>query len=132
MRMTSTKDDRRVELGRYEAEGWTVFPGVLDAGPIAEASRHIDWLLQRNPGIRPEQLHHPLMKDDPFWVRLVSDPRLLDVAELFVGPDIALFASHYIAKPPRDGQAVLWHQDGSWSRSGWRSTTRRRRTAACA
>ena len=27
---------------------------------------------------------------------------------------IALFASHYIAKRPFDGQAVLWHQDGSY------------------
>jgi hypothetical protein len=55
-----------------------------------------------------------LMTDDPFWVRLISDPRLLDIAEVFIGPDIALFASHYIAKPPYDGQAVLWHQDGSF------------------
>ena len=54
------------------------------------------------------------MTDDPFWVRLVSDDRLLNVAETFVGPNIALFASHYIAKRPFDGQAVLWHQDGSY------------------
>jgi len=54
------------------------------------------------------------MKDDPFWVRLVADDRLLDVAERFVGPDIALFASHYISKPPFDGHPVLWHQDGSY------------------
>ena len=54
------------------------------------------------------------MADDPFWVRLVSDERLLDIAEIFVGPDIALFASHYICKPPSDGHAVLWHQDGSY------------------
>src|SRR5262249_37324051 len=29
-------------------------------------------------------------------------------------PDIALFASAYLCKPPRDGQPVLWHQDGSY------------------
>jgi ectoine hydroxylase-related dioxygenase (phytanoyl-CoA dioxygenase family) len=39
---------------------------------------------------------------------------LLDIAEQFVGPQIALFASHFLAKPPHDGQAVLWHQDGSY------------------
>ena len=32
----------------------------------------------------------------------------------FVGPNIALFASHYISKRPYDDQAVLWHQDGSY------------------
>ena len=47
---------------------------------------------------------------DPFWLRLVSDPRLLDIAEQYVGSDIALFQSHYICKEPRDGQVVLWHQ----------------------
>ena len=51
--------------------------------------------------------------DDPFWVRLVSDPRLLSIAARYIGEDIALFASHYIAKPPGDGQPVLFHQDGS-------------------
>eukprot|EP01047_Picozoa_sp_COSAG01_P029293 COSAG01_NODE_2003_length_8671_cov_9.134858_6_plen_130_part_00 len=47
-------------------------------------------------------------------VRLVSDPRLLAIAQQYVGDDIALFASHYICKPPGDGQEVLYHQDGSY------------------
>ncbi|SVE30152.1 uncharacterized protein METZ01_LOCUS483006, partial [marine metagenome] len=29
------------------------------------------------------------MTNDPFWVRLVVDDRLLDVAQQYVGPDIA-------------------------------------------
>src|SRR5690349_9903160 len=101
-------------INQFTEEGYAIFRNVLDQGLIAEASDHVDWLLARNPGLRPEQLHNNLMTDDPFWVRLVSDPRLLDVAEQFIGPNIALFASHYISKPPFDGQAVLWHQDGSY------------------
>jgi phytanoyl-CoA hydroxylase len=99
---------------QYDRDGYAVFRGVLDADLIRESSNHIDWLLRKNPGVRPEQLHHTLMANDPFWVRLVSDDRLLDIAELFVGPNIALFASHYLSKPPYDGQPVLWHQDGSY------------------
>lgn len=99
-------------LAQYESDGYTIFREVVDQPLIAEARNHIDWLLRKNPGIRPEQLHHTLMTNDPFWVRLVSDDRLLDIAEAFIGPDIALFASHYIAKRPHDGQSVLWHQDG--------------------
>jgi ectoine hydroxylase-related dioxygenase (phytanoyl-CoA dioxygenase family) len=64
--------------------------------------------------VRPEALGHTLVTNDPFWVRLVSDAALLDIAEQFVGPDIALFASAYLSKPPRDGQPVLWHQDGGY------------------
>jgi len=99
---------------QYEREGYAIARGVLDEELIEEARAHIAWLMEKNPGLRPEQLGHTLMADDPFWVRLVGDDRLLDVAQQFVGPDIALFASHYIAKPPGDGQPVLWHQDGSY------------------
>ena len=55
------------------------------------------------------------------WHRLVSDPCLLDIAEQYVGPDIALFQTHWIAKPPRDGMPVLYHQDGAYweTERGW-------------
>src|SRR5690606_14184038 len=77
-------------VDHYEREGYVLAHRVLDEDLVEEARRHIDWLLERNPGVRPEQLHHELMQDDPFWVRLISDPRLLDVAQAFIGPDIAL------------------------------------------
>lgn len=98
----------------YEREGYVIVRDVLDAELVAEASRHVGWLQERHPELRGEQLGSTLVQGDPFWVRLVGDDRLLDVAERFVGPNIALFASHYISKPPHDGQPVLWHQDGSY------------------
>ena len=103
-----------VQKQRFARDGYATYRQVLDAGLVQEARDHVVWLLERNPGVRPEQLHHHLMQNDPFWVRLVSDGRLLDIAEEYVGPNIALFASHYISKPPEDGQSVLWHQDGSY------------------
>lgn len=98
----------------YEEDGYCIFRNVIDPDLIAEARQHVEWLLARHPDLRPEQLGHQLVGEDPFWVRLIGDGRLLDVAQSFIGPDIALFASHYIAKPPRSGQQVLWHQDGSF------------------
>lgn len=99
---------------QYEKDGYLMFPDVLDAGLMQEAKEHVDWLINKNPDLRPENLHTNLIHDDPFWLRLVSDDRLLDIAQAFVGPDIALFASHYICKPAYNGQPVLWHQDGSY------------------
>lgn len=99
---------------RYQEDGYLVFRDVLDVGLIEEAQAHVAWLRKRRPDLRPENLHYKLVYDDPFWVRLVSDDRLLDIAEAFMGPDLALFASHYVAKPPREGMPVLWHQDGSY------------------
>lgn len=98
----------------FDQEGYVKFPQVLDQELIKEAQEHLEWLIKKNPNRRPETLGHDLMANDPFWVRLISDERLLDIAEQFIGPDIALFASHYISKPAYDGKPVLWHQDGSY------------------
>lgn len=45
----------------FRRDGYATFADVLDAELIAEASRHVDWLLERNPGVRPEQLGHRLL-----------------------------------------------------------------------
>lgn len=112
---TIAEDSKEQELAEavkhFERDGYALFENVLDADLMAEAKQHIEWLMQKNPTLRPENLGHTLVADDPFWVRLISDPRLLDIAEQFIGPDIALFASSYICKPPFDGKPVLWHQD---------------------
>lgn len=102
------------DLEEYAAQGFVLFRNVLDPALIGRANRHVDRLLEAHPDLRPDQLDHTLARADPFWLRLVSDPRLLDIAEAFVGPHLALFATHYIAKEPRTGRPVLWHQDGAF------------------
>jgi len=100
--------------GRLNREGYLIRCGVLDLDLIAEAGDHVSWLQERYPDRRGEDLTHELVALDPFWVRLVSDDRLLDIAEMIVGPNIAPFASHYISKPLFVGKQVLWHQDSSY------------------
>ncbi|WP_031465120.1 phytanoyl-CoA dioxygenase family protein [Sciscionella sediminilitoris] len=112
--MTGSTAAQHSVLEDFDRDGYVIFRDVLDAELIKEVHGHVEWLQRKHPELRPEQLGHELLADDPFWVRLVSDDRLLDIAELFVGGDIALFASHYILKPAYSGQAVLWHQDGAF------------------
>jgi ectoine hydroxylase-related dioxygenase (phytanoyl-CoA dioxygenase family) len=115
--MKGSPADRRDLSGlrqQYEKDGYVIVRGAIDADLVREARDHVRWLIARNPGVRPEQFHAHLAQSDPFWVRLVSDDRLVDIAAEFIGPDVALFATHYICKPPKDGQPVLWHQDGSY------------------
>lgn len=106
--------DSNEARSRYSEEGYVIFRDVLDPELLAEANRHVDWLLERNPDLQPEDLGHELARNDPFWIRLVSDPRLVDIGEMFLGPDLALFATHYICKPPLTGRRVSWHQDGAF------------------
>jgi ectoine hydroxylase-related dioxygenase (phytanoyl-CoA dioxygenase family) len=108
------RDDAANLRSDYERDGYVIAREVIDQGLAIEACEHVQWLLTQHPDHRPENLHNWLMVGDPFWHRLVSDARLLDLAEVFVGPNIGLFATHYIAKPPKAGRPVLWHQDGSF------------------
>jgi phytanoyl-CoA hydroxylase len=114
MTVTNLLDHKSGVLEQYDRDGYVIFPNVLDSELIAEAGEHVAWLQAKYPERRGEDLSHELVAKDAFWVRLISDPRLLEIAELFIGPDIALFASHYISKPPFSGQPVLWHQDGAY------------------
>jgi phytanoyl-CoA hydroxylase len=98
----------------YEEHGFSIIRNVIPANLLEETKSHVAWLTDRYPDLRPEHLHHPLIRNDAFWIRLVSDPELVDIAEFFLGPDVACFTAHYICKPPYDGQPVLWHQDGSY------------------
>lgn len=98
----------------FDQDGYAIVRKVLDPDLVAEANQHVEWLIERHPDHQPERLGYWLVPSDPFWLRLVSDSRLVDVAEAVVGPDIALFAADYIAKPPRSGQKVAWHQDASY------------------
>lgn len=111
--MSTSITENASALEQFDRDGYAIFRDVIDAELIAETNDHVAWLQNRHPDVRPEQLGHKFVRDDPFWIRLISDDRLLDIASLFIGPDIALFASHYISKPPFSGQPVLWHQDGS-------------------
>ncbi len=112
--MTTVTPDGGTAVLKFQQDGYVIFREAIDRELVGEASEHVAWLQRRHPELRGEELSHELVARDPFWVRLVGDDRLLDIAARFVGPDIALFASHYISKPPFSGRPVLWHQDGAF------------------
>ena len=113
--LMATQDENSVQnaANQYDDEGYGLVRNVIDDELIEMGRQHVDWLQQEYPDKRPEALDN-LLQHDPFWVRLVSDNRLLDIAETVLGPNIQLYASHYVAKPPQNGQPVLWHQDGAY------------------
>jgi ectoine hydroxylase-related dioxygenase (phytanoyl-CoA dioxygenase family) len=123
-----TKKSLNAHKEEYDSQGFTIFRNVIDTNLLEEANEHLNFLSKKYHTLRPEHYHHPLIRDDAFWVRFVTDDRLLDIAELFLGPNIANFTAHYISKPPYDGQAVLWHQDGAY----WNLTPMEALTLWCA
>ena len=54
----------------------------------------------------------PHFKHPELFEWLLAD-EVLDFVEAFIGPDIALWSSHFISKPPGDGKRVPWHEDSA-------------------
>ncbi len=64
-------------------------------------------------GERPETMDvphfmHPRLLDWAF------DPSVLGLVEPILGPDIALFSTHFICKPKGNGKRVPWHEDSAY------------------
>jgi ectoine hydroxylase-related dioxygenase (phytanoyl-CoA dioxygenase family) len=60
-----------------------------------------------------DELDTPHFRDPELLDFLLSD-EVLDVIEPLVGPDIALWSSHFISKDPFTGRATPWHEDSSY------------------
>jgi ectoine hydroxylase-related dioxygenase (phytanoyl-CoA dioxygenase family) len=60
---------------------------------------------------RPTQQH---LVFKPFW-DLATDPRVLEVAQTAIGPDLVLIATGFFSKTPGDCEKyVAWHQDTTY------------------
>jgi ectoine hydroxylase-related dioxygenase (phytanoyl-CoA dioxygenase family) len=55
----------------------------------------------------------PHFTDPKLFEWLFAD-EVLDMLEPIIGPDIALFSSHFIAKPAGTGRRVPWHEDSAY------------------
>ena len=64
-------------------------------------------------GKSPEHFDVPHFEDTRLFTWLFDDS-VLDIVESLIGPDIALWSSHFIAKPPGVGKRVPWHEDSAY------------------
>ncbi|NUL83235.1 MAG: phytanoyl-CoA dioxygenase family protein [Armatimonadetes bacterium] len=96
---------------QYREEGYTLVPELLAPREIEWARSVVDLFIDEHRDQRPEHLDKPHFVSDEL-LQVCSMPTLLDAVEKFIGPNIALFSSHIIAKAKGDGLAVPWHQDG--------------------
>jgi len=67
----------------------------------------------RKEGKRPENMDVPHFQYPKLFDWLLAD-EVLDFVERFLGPDLILWSSHFICKPPGDGKRVPWHEDSAY------------------
>jgi len=103
------------QVARFRHDGYLSYrQPVFDPESFAALQAHFDTMLtQMPPGLRPENLDVPHFADPGLFRWLLSDA-VLDLVEPLLGPDIALFSSHFICKPAGDGKRVPWHEDSAY------------------
>jgi ectoine hydroxylase-related dioxygenase (phytanoyl-CoA dioxygenase family) len=102
------------QIEQYHREGYTIVRNALPKEDLLALRAHVDQMLANLPeGKRPEHLDMP-HKTEPLLMDTCRHPALLDLVQQLLGPNIALFASHMIAKAKGDGLEVPWHQDAEY------------------
>lgn len=120
MPATSTKTAPRLtstQIEHYRREGYLSYhQQVLSPEKQRDLSAHFDYLVNHLPGgMRPEHMDVPHFADPKLFEWLLDD-QVLDLVEPLIGPDIALFSSHFLCKPAGDGKRVPWHEDSAYWR----------------
>lgn len=83
---------------------------------FAELKSHFEELLAAlPPGARPEDMDVPHFRDPALFDWMLDDA-VVSLVTPILGPDVALFSSHFICKPAGDGKRVPWHQDSFYWR----------------
>ena len=105
------------QIDTFNQEGWIiptepVFPSEKFEGLKTFFEDLLDDL---ETDVRPELMDVPHFQHPELFEWLLSD-EVLGLVQPILGPDIALFSSHFICKPQGDGKRVPWHEDSAYWR----------------
>jgi hypothetical protein len=100
------------QVAQYREQGYLIVADQVFAPPkFASLKEHFDQKLTLLPSdVRPEAMDVPHFTDPKLFDWLFAD-EVLNLVEPIIGPNIALFSSHFICKPKGNGKRVPWHED---------------------
>ncbi len=110
--MTSLTE--QVDVQAFREQGY-----LLSHRPLFSAQRQarLTAIFERQLAERgarlSDELDTPHFRDPELLEFLLAD-EVLDLVEPILGPDIALWSSHFICKDPLVGRATPWHEDSAY------------------
>ncbi|MCS7220828.1 MAG: phytanoyl-CoA dioxygenase family protein [Anaerolineae bacterium] len=115
------------QLHFWNENGYLVFENVFTPTEVEKMRRGVEALVAQAEGLTEstdrfklkafetggmmvQQIAEPHEMSGE-WLDLAKDPRILDIVESLLGPNIQLYYSMLMMKPPRQGFTAPWHQD---------------------
>jgi ectoine hydroxylase-related dioxygenase (phytanoyl-CoA dioxygenase family) len=102
------------EVDFYYENGYMLYKKPLFSGEKLKSLQGIfeEQLAEKGSKLSDE-LDTPHFRDERLLDFLLSD-EVLDLVEPVIGPNIALWSSHFICKDPYIGRATPWHEDSAY------------------
>ncbi|OGG46772.1 MAG: hypothetical protein A3F84_12475 [Candidatus Handelsmanbacteria bacterium RIFCSPLOWO2_12_FULL_64_10] len=122
------------QVKQFWEDGFLIVEGLLDQGEVETLRRRAEWVasgqashipkgnLQVEPRVAQGELQaetyadslrkmsHLAFFDDTFQAH-ARNPKVLDIIESLIGPDLKLYQDQILMKPPRVGSRLGYHQD---------------------
>ena len=100
----------------YRRDGFVAPLRIVDAAEAADHRRRLEVAEADVGPLNYQAKVHTILRSP---LELATHPRVLDIVEALIGPNILLWTSTYIIKEPHDPAHVSWHQDLTyWGLSG--------------
>lgn len=102
------------QVEHFRRDGYALYEDQLFGPERFDRLRTIfDEHLQARGDKHSDELDTPHFTDERLLEFLLAD-EVLDLVEPLLGPDIALWSSHFISKEPYSGRATPWHEDSAY------------------
>ncbi len=120
-------DARNLSSETFEEQGYRIVPGLMGEDDLRNIELGIETVCRRDPALfQPgdlffagrsrviQQIEH-LERYSPYFVNLMKkERRILDLVEPVFDDEMVCENVSYMAKPPRIGAVVPWHQDNAY------------------
>ncbi|HLI48579.1 MAG TPA: phytanoyl-CoA dioxygenase family protein [Chthonomonas sp.] len=99
------------QVAQYERDGYVLFHQPLfSEEKFARLKAIFEENLERYGPDNLDVIHFR----DPRLLEFLLSEEVLNLVEPVVGPNIGLWSSHFICKPPYTGKATPWHEDSAY------------------
>lgn len=111
------------DIATYNSRGFLQPFDIFDTSEMAGIRAYVDDMMRAMGPEGAYGINCYQARMSGLW-DIATDPRILDLVEDLMGPDILCWASAILSKAPHDPKRVPWHQDASfWALSPARTVT---------